>query len=206
MGVSDTNRPPNYALIYFMLSNINFVPKHGDLERMNWRPFHCKLLKSHIIEKITYMQWAKSEDAIIQHHKFQTNHTSINGSAFCMQGECMYFYIFWGPHISVCFSMYKFFLVGCPKGGWLATQSTPLGSAPASSHRYERPTKPNVYALCLTMLCCITDNAKPDLQNNNNYYLETPCSKESQIRGLITFYCKIHYIVPSLYNVQEQTF
>ena len=33
MGVSDTNRPPNYALIYFMLSNINFVPKHGDFRK-----------------------------------------------------------------------------------------------------------------------------------------------------------------------------
>ena len=89
------------------------------------------------------------------------------------------FLYFLGPTYFCLFLMYKFFLVGCPKGGWLATQSTPLGSAPASSHRYERPTKQNVYVLCLTMLLCITDNAKPDLQNNNNYYFETCCSKES---------------------------
>ena len=36
----------------------------------------------------------------------------------------------WDPGISVWFSTFYIFLVCCSKGGWLATQSTPPGSAP----------------------------------------------------------------------------
>ena len=112
-----------------------------------------------------------------------------------MHGECMYFYIFWDPRISICFSMYYFYLVGCPKGRWLATQSTPLGSALASSHRCKRPTKPNVYVhvLCLTLLCYITDNAKPD-----NTLFKRKLDKS-------TNHNKIHNIAPSLYNVLSRS-
>ena len=83
-GVADTNRPPNYTLIYFKLSY--FCPK-------TWR------FRKDELETVT----------------LQTLET--------------YFYTFWDPRISVCFStcyIYIFFcLVGCSKGGWLATQSTP---------------------------------------------------------------------------------
>ena len=39
-----------------------------------------------------------------------------------------YLCISWDPRISVCFSTYYIFLVGCSKWGWLATQSTPPDS------------------------------------------------------------------------------
>ena len=55
-----------------------------------------------------------------------------------------YFYILGTPRISVCFSTYYIFLVGCSKRGWLATQSTPPpGSSPGRRqhkqvHRHPR--------------------------------------------------------------------
>ena len=64
------------------------------------------------------------------HGKFLTNHTSIGGNYICEAGWLhkgfgtqVFPFVF--PRIT--------FLVGCSKGGWLATPSTLPRSAPASS-------------------------------------------------------------------------
>ena len=64
------------------------------------------------------------------HGKFLTNHTSIDGNYICEAGWLhkgfgtqVFPFVF--PRIT--------FLVGCSKGGWLATPSTLPRSAPASS-------------------------------------------------------------------------
>ena len=112
------------------------------------------------------MEWAKSEDTIIHLGCSITNfsQTTLLSMVLHLHAWQMHVFLYFlGPtYFHLFFHVFFFSLVGCPKGRWLATQSTPLGSTPASSHRCKRPTKPIVYVLCLTLLCCITDNAKPD--------------------------------------------
>lgn len=65
------------------------------------------------------------------HGKFLTNHTSIDGNYICEAG---WLHKGFGTQV---FS--KYFLVGCSKGGWLASPSTLAGSAPASSSDHSDP-------------------------------------------------------------------
>ena len=113
-----------------------FVPTHayGELEKMNWRLRHCKLLKSrkiyrknrscnlkkYLVTSLVGQKWIRRHSSRVQRHKFVSNYTAVDDSAFqlrkarekhhrdevvciCMHGDCTYFYIFGDPSNSVCF-------------------------------------------------------------------------------------------------------
>lgn len=71
------------------------------------------------------------------HGKFLTNHTSIDGNYICEAG---WLHKGFGTQVfPFVFPRITFFLVGCSKGGWLASPSTLAGSAPASSSDHSDP-------------------------------------------------------------------
>ena len=119
----------HHANDLFILCCPTFVPKHGDLERTNWRLYHCKLLKSHKIEKIetnkntllTYMQWAKSEDTIIHLDCSITNfsQTTLLSMVLHLYAWQMHVFLYFlGPtYFHLFFHVFFFFWWAVQKGG-----------------------------------------------------------------------------------------
>ena len=66
----------------------------------------------------------------VQRHIFLTNYTSVDGSAFAGMAIAP-ISIFYGTQAFPIFFRVLIFGVAFTKEGWLATQSIPLGSAPA---------------------------------------------------------------------------
>ena len=86
-GVADTNRPPNFTLIYLKLSYVcpkTWRCRKDELETVTLQSLETPQNRRNrnFVEK-----WRRRHSSRVQRHKFLTNHASTIGNCFCIHGD-----------------------------------------------------------------------------------------------------------------------